>query len=77
MKIRVFAPPFSDWSRLDEDGRLELPEGATVGDALAALRIPLRPAAVLLCTVNGERTGLGRKLAEHDRLSFLSLVSGG
>jgi sulfur carrier protein ThiS len=77
MRIRVFAPPFSDWSKLDEDGKLELPEDATLGDALAALRIPLRPAAALLCAVNGEKSGLGRKLAEGDRLSFFSLVSGG
>jgi sulfur carrier protein ThiS len=57
-------------------GKLTLPDGATIEDALHALQIPVD--SVQVFTVNGQlmhdRT---RALAAHDELSILPPVGGG
>ena len=40
MRIRVYAPPMCDYSCVDERGFLDLPEGATVRDACAKIKVP-------------------------------------
>jgi sulfur carrier protein ThiS len=57
-------------------GELELPDGATIADALAALAID--PDTVQVFTVNGvlERDR-ARVLAENDEFSALPPVGGG
>ncbi len=77
MRIRVFPPPFSDFSAVDESGFIELPEGTTVGEALGALGVPFRTFAVALCAVNRRKTALDSVLRDGDVLSFHLLVPGG
>lgn len=77
MKIRVFAPPFVDLSRIDEDGFVEIAEGSDLDDVLKLLKVPLRRGAVLFTTVNHEKAPLSRVLSEGDTVSFFSLVGGG
>ncbi len=77
MRIRVYAPPFADHTRIDDDGFVELPAGKTLDDLLKHLRVPLRRGAVLLFMVNYEHAKLSRILADGDTVSFLSLFSGG
>lgn len=77
MRIRVYAPPVGDYTRIDEDGFVSLPEGATLDELFRVLRIPLRRGAVLFSMVNHEKSKLSRVLRDGDTVSFLGLVSGG
>ena len=55
---------------------LELPDGATIQDALDLLQIP--PESVQVCTVNGGiALDRGRELADGDNLQILPPVGGG
>jgi molybdopterin converting factor small subunit len=77
MRIRVYAPPFADHTRIDDDGFVEVPEGKSLDFLLKYLRIPFRHGAVLFLMVNYERAKLSRKLVDGDTVSFLSLLAGG
>ena len=77
MRIRVYAPRFADRSRIDDDGYVDLPSGATLDDLLKALKIPFRPGAALFCTVNYARVPRATALQDGDTVGFFSLVSGG
>ncbi len=77
MRIRVYAPPFADHTRIDDDGYVQLPEGKTLDHLLKYLRIPFRRGAVLFLMVNYERAKLSRKLLDGDTVSFISLLAGG
>lgn len=63
-------------SHMPAEGRLELPESATVEDALAAMGIP--GAHVHLVMVNGQHErDRHRRLAPGDELLVLPPVAGG
>ncbi|NIP84570.1 MAG: MoaD/ThiS family protein [Planctomycetales bacterium] len=58
------------------DGTLQLPEGATIASALAALEIPSH--AVQVCTVNGTlQRDVNQPLAAEDELGVVPPVGGG
>lgn len=77
MKVRVYAPPLADPAAIDSDGFVTMPEGATLGELLASLRVPLRPLAALLCMVNWRRATLRTKLRDGDTVGFVGLLPGG
>jgi molybdopterin converting factor small subunit len=77
MRIRVYAPPFADLSCIDEEGFMELPDGATLNDLFKTLHLPLRHGMVAFSMVNYEKSKLSRLLAEGDTVSFVSLLAGG
>jgi molybdopterin converting factor small subunit len=77
MKVRVFAPVFGDDACLDEDGFLELPEGARLDDVFRALKVPFPLKRLPLCLVNYQKAKPSDALAEGDVVSFFSIVSGG
>ena len=60
---------------------LEIPDGATVGDAVEALRARLGPGAQLparpLAAVNREHAVWDRVLADGDELALLPPLAGG
>ena len=59
-----------------EDGRLDLPDGASIQKALEALDIPVDSVQIL--TVNGTlERDRQRKLAADDELTILPPVGGG
>jgi sulfur carrier protein ThiS len=63
-------------SRTPASGRLEIPDGATVADALEALEIP--PTHVQVVMVNGRhQQDRGRTLAADDELMIMPPVGGG
>ena len=58
------------------EGRLELPDDATIADALEGLEVP--PKAVQTCTVNGKFVhDRSHPLADGDELTLLPPVGGG
>lgn len=77
MRVKVFAPYFSDRSKLDEEGWLELPDGADLGNTLQAIRVPKWAARMLMASVNGVSSPLDTQLYEGDRVSFITLIAGG
>ena len=77
MRIRVYPPPFADFSLLDEQGCVVLPEGATLGALLKALRIPLARLAVMFCTINHSKASYDRELRDGEVVSFFSILPGG
>jgi len=77
MQVRVFAPPFADFSVIDEGGMVELSEASTLGDLLRLLRVPFRGLVVRLFMVNREGASLDTPLHDGDTVSFLPLLAGG
>ena len=77
MKVKIFPPRGCDRSALDERSWAELPEGSTVGDVLKIIKCSPVKAKLLLVSVNGEHSRLGRELKDGDVVGFFSLVSGG
>jgi molybdopterin converting factor small subunit len=77
IEVRLFAnladhlPPGSRGSR----ARVEVPEGATVGDVVRRLAIPAD--LPLLCLVNGEDAGIRRRLSSGDRVDLIPPLAGG
>jgi sulfur carrier protein ThiS len=65
--------PLSD-DRLDEDS-WHVPEGATIGEVLQILKIPVKHAKIFM--VNGIRVDQGKVLNEGDILHILPTIIGG
>jgi len=77
IRVKIIPPPGSDRSKLDERGWVELPDGATLRDALRVVRCSPAVAKLLLASVNGERVVLSTQLQEGDVVGFFSLCTGG
>ncbi|MBT3226869.1 MAG: hypothetical protein HN580_18265 [Deltaproteobacteria bacterium] len=77
MKIKVYAPLFGESELLDDNGYLELPEGAILRDLYKKLKIPLLLRNGIVCQVNYERCKANKKLADGDTVSFIGPLSGG
>ena len=77
MRVKILPPHGCDRSALDERGWAELPDGATLRDALKAVRCGPLKAKLLLTSVNGERVPLDTPLADGDVVGFFMLCTGG
>jgi len=77
MKVKVYTGPLCEGAALDEDGFIELPEGATVADALKKVNCPLPVKMLGLYSVNYQRATLNTKLKEGDVISILAPIVGG
>ncbi|PKM39235.1 MAG: hypothetical protein CVV04_10970 [Firmicutes bacterium HGW-Firmicutes-9] len=77
IRVKIIPPAGSDRSRLDERGWTELPDGATLRDALRVVRCNPAVAKLLLASVNGERVVLTTQLQDGDVIGFFQLCTGG
>ena len=77
MKVLVFAPPSHVPEGLDDNGYLEVPEGATVGYILRLMKMPKPIARFMLVSVNGTLATSATKLSEGDTVGFFRGLSGG
>ncbi len=77
MVVKVYASGFCSFDHLDEDGFMNLPEGASLNDVYKKLRVPFPFRKILFATVNYEHVKLGTKLKDGDVVSLLSPLSGG
>lgn len=77
IRVKIIPPYGCDRSALDERGWTQLPDGATLRDALKAVRCDVLRAKLLLVSVNGERVPFHTCLQDGDVVGFFSLVSGG
>lgn len=77
MKVKVYAPAFLKGENIDEMGFMEVLTGATLRDVYKKLQVPLLLRAVLICSVNYEKSRLDQRLEEGDVISFFFPLSGG
>lgn len=77
IRVKIIPRAGSDRSRLDERGWTELPDGATLRDALRVVRCNPAVAKLLLASVNGERVALTTQLQDGDVIGFFQLCTGG
>ena len=77
MKVKVYLPPFASFKALDERGWLEIPDGATLADAVKAVGMPKPVAKLLRPMVNSEVVPFDTELHDGDVVGFFSLISGG
>lgn len=77
VRIKVYLPPYLNGDRVDENGYVEINEGARLKDLFNLLKVPFPLASVHLCRVNYDKADLQRQLQDGDIVSFYSLISGG
>ncbi len=77
MKVIVYPGAFCDFQHMDDDGCMELEEGATLGDVYKKLKVPVALRVIGTLLVNYERAGIRKKLKEGDVISFFATLSGG
>lgn len=77
MKIKIYAPAFSCFEHVDENGCMILPENGTLNDAMERLRIPESFQKIMNASINHEKADLTEKLKDGDVVSFHSALWGG
>jgi molybdopterin converting factor small subunit len=75
VKIRVVAPFIVPG--LDAEGRLEIPQGATVASVIKRAKIDGLMWNLLPVSVNGRQVKRSYKLNDGDVIVFISPISGG
>lgn len=77
MKVKVYPGPFCKTEALDEDGFIEVEEGATVADIIKGLKCPFPIKALGLYTVNYKKVKPSTKLKDGDIISIITPIAGG
>ncbi len=77
MKIELYAPPMCDFSKVDSEGYLNLPEGITFGQALKIIKLPFIWRKIFPCLLNYEKAPLSTVLKNGDIISIFTPISGG
>lgn len=77
IRVKIYAPPWCDDSRLDDKSWVELSEGSTLADAVRLIRMPTLLAKVFHASINGEAKPLNTVLRDGDVIGFFSLITGG
>lgn len=77
MKIELYAPPMCDFSRVDEQGFLNVPQGTTFGQALKIIKLPFIWRKIFPCLLNYEKAPLKTVLKEGDIISIFTPIAGG
>lgn len=76
MKVKIFGP-LGLGRNLDDRGWMTLEEGATLGEAIRKLGMPVSVARVTRVALNGEVRSMKTVLKEGDVISFFSIIQGG
>jgi len=77
IRVKIMPPPWADHTQIDERGWMELPDHATLHDALKRVRCGAVQAKLLLASVNGERVAFSTELNDGDVVGFFMLCTGG
>ncbi|KUO76596.1 MAG: hypothetical protein APF77_16880 [Clostridia bacterium BRH_c25] len=77
MRVKVYPGPLCDTDVLDEDGFMELEEGAVVSDLLKKLKYPFPMRILKLYLVNYKKAGLNTRLKDGDIVSIIAPMAGG
>ena len=77
IRIKIMPPSWCDRSQINERGWMELPDHATLNDALKQVKCSAVQAKCLLASVNGERVSFSSELKDGDVVGFFMLCVGG
>ena len=77
MIIRVYPGAMVKGEGLDEDGYIEMVEGASVAQLIAIVSVPLFLRPLLIVSVNGRTVKKNHVLLDGDTVSFLTPLAGG
>lgn len=77
VRIRVYPGPFGKRELLDDDGKIALQDGCTVGDLLKSVGIPVILYKMGFYSLNYKKEPLDKRLANGDILSFIAPLAGG
>ncbi len=77
MNVKVYASGYCNLEHIDDDGFMNLPEGASLNDVYKRLGIPLLFRKVLFASVNYEHAKLGTRLKDGDTVSLVAPMAGG
>jgi len=77
MKIELYAPAMCDFSRVDENGYLDIPEGTTFGESLKIIKLPFVWRKIFPCLLNYEKAPLSTILKDGDTISIFTPIAGG
>ena len=77
IRVKIMPPPWCDHSQINERGWMELPDHATLHDALKKVKCSVAQAKLLLASVNGERVPFFTELQQGDVVGFFMLCLGG
>lgn len=77
MRVKVYPGPFCSTDALDEEGFIELQDGATVGDVLKRLKYPLPLKLMGLYMVNYKKAKQDTMLKDGDTISIIAPMAGG
>ena len=77
IKVKVYAPGFINHDPLDENGFLDLREGASMHTLFQKLKVPVPLRVILAYSVNYEQAKLTTKLKDGDIVTFLFPFTGG
>lgn len=77
IRVKIMPPPWCSHSQIDERGWMELPDSATLNDALKKVKCSALQAKFLLVSVNGERVPFSTGLKDGDVVGFFLLCTGG
>jgi molybdopterin converting factor small subunit len=77
MRVKVYPGPFCDTDHIDEDGFMDIKEGAVVADVIKKLRFSLPIRMLGLYMVNYQKAKLDTKLKEGDIISIITPIAGG
>lgn len=77
MKIEFHGPSMCDFSKMDEKGEIEVPEGTTVRQFIRMVKLPVVWTKVFPFLVNYEKVPLHTVLHDGDVVSAFSPSGGG
>ncbi len=77
MKIEFHGPPMCDFSRMDKNGDIEVPEGTTLKQFLKLVKLPVIWRKVFPVLVNYQKVPMETALNDGDIVSAFSPSGGG
>ncbi|MCQ2488172.1 MAG: MoaD/ThiS family protein [Clostridia bacterium] len=77
MKIEFHGPSMCDFSKMDKNGDIEVPEGTTVRQFMKIVKLPLMWTKVFPFLVNYEKVPYDTVLKDGDIVSAFSPTGGG
>lgn len=77
MKIEFHGPSMCDFSKMDKNGDIEVPEGTTVRQFMKIVKLPLMWTKVFPFLVNYEKVSYDTVLKDGDIVSAFSPTGGG
>jgi molybdopterin converting factor small subunit len=77
MRVKIYAAGYCSFDYIEDDGFMDLPDGATLNDVFAKLGIPRLFRRLPFAAVNYVQAKPGTELVDGDVVTLIGAVSGG